>query len=107
MSTSLEYDRKVLLETRTRYLISKILIPFYIAETGNFRLLSGSNLSRTGFFVPDSISGRNRMKELTTIPVGILMDVFAQKRKKIRAFLVHPIGLSNLNKFLGTVKSIK
>ena len=82
------YNRKVLLETATGYRISKILIPFYIAGTGNVRLLSGSGLSGTGFFIPDSVSGRNWIKKLSGIPAGILMDLFAFK-------------------FLGTVKSIK
>ena len=100
------YDRKVLLETGTGYRIFKILIPFYIAETGNLRLLSVSGLSGTGFFIPDSVSGRNRIKELTGIPAGILKDLFALKLKKIRALLRHLIGSSNLNRFLGTVKSI-
>ena len=66
------YDRKVLLETGTGYRILKILIPFYIAETGNLRLLSGSGLSGTGFSILDSVSGRYRIKELTGIPSGIL-----------------------------------
>ena len=100
------YDRKVLLETGTRYRIFKILIPFYIAGTGNLRLLSGSGLSGTGFFIPDSVSGRNRIKKLTGIPAGILIDLFALKLKKIRALLVHLIGSSNFNRFLGTVESI-
>ena len=69
-------------------------------------MLSVSGLSRTGFFIPDSVSGRNRIKELTGIPAGIIMDLFALKLKKIRALLVHLIGSSNFNKFLGTVKSI-
>ena len=34
--SKLGYVRKVLLETRTGYRIFKILIPFYIAATGNF-----------------------------------------------------------------------
>ena len=101
------YDRKVLLETGTGYRIFKILIPFYIAGTGNLRLLSVSGLSGTGFFIPDSVSGRNRIKELTGIPAGILKDLFALKLKKIRALLRHLIGSSNLNRFLGTVKSIR
>ena len=46
------------------------------------------------------------MKELTGIPAGILMDLFALKLKKIRALLVHLIGSSKFNRFLGTVKSI-
>ena len=70
------YDRKVLLETGTGYRIFKILIPFYIAGTGNLRLLSVSGLSGTGFFIPDSVSGRNRIKELTGIPAGILKDLY-------------------------------
>ena len=100
----LGYDRKVLLETG--YRILKILIPFYISGTGNLRLLSVSGLSGTGFFIPDSVSGRNRIKELTGIPTGILKDLFALKLKKIRALLSHLIGSSNLIRFLGTVKII-
>ena len=34
------------------------------------------------------------------------MDLFALKLKKTRALLVHRIGSSNYNGFLGTVKSI-
>ena len=73
----LGYDRKVLLETGNGYRIFKILFPFYIAGTGNLRLLSGSGLSGTGFFIPFSVSGRNRIKELTGIPAGILKDLYA------------------------------
>ena len=85
------YDRKVLLETGTGYRIFKILIPFYIAGTRNLRLLSVSGLSGTGFFIPDSVSGRNRIKELTKILARILMDLIALKLKKIRGLLVHLI----------------
>ena len=102
----LGYDWKVLLETRTGYRIFKILIPFYIARTGSLRLLSSSGLSRAGFFIPDSVSGWNWIKELTGIPAGILKDLLALKLKKIRALLVHLISSSNFNRFLGTVKSI-
>ena len=104
MVASVGYGRKVLLETG--YRIFKILIPFYIAGTKNLRLLSVSGLSGTGFFIPDSVFGRNRIKELTGIPARILMDLFALKLKKIRALIVDPIGSSNYNGFLGTVKSI-
>ena len=82
------------------------LIPFYITGTGNLRLLSGSSLSGTGFFIPDSVSGRNRVKELTNIPAGILMDLFALKLEKIRAPVVYPSGSSNFSGGLRTVKSI-
>ena len=75
--SGLGYDRKVLLETGTRYRTFSILIPFNITGTGNFRLLSGSGLSGTGFFILDSVSGRNRIKELTGIPAGILKDLYA------------------------------
>ena len=102
----LGYDRKVLLETGTGCRIFKILISFYIAGTGNLILLSVSGLSGTGFFIPDSVSGRNRIKELTGIPAGILMDLFALKLKKIRALRMHLIGSSNFNRFLGAFKSI-
>ena len=71
------------METGTGYRILKILIPFYIAGYGNVRLLSGSGLSGTGFFIPDSVSGRNRIKKLTGILAGILMDIFVLKLKKI------------------------
>ena len=94
------------METGTGYWIFKIYIPFYIAGTENLRLLTGSGLFGTGFFIPDSVSGRNRIKKLTGIPAGIFMDLFALKLKKIRALLVHLIGSSNFNRFLGTVKSI-
>ena len=63
-----------------------------IAGTGNSRLLSGSGLSGNGFFIPDSVSGRNRIKELTGIPAGILTNHYALQVKKIRACLVHFIG---------------
>ena len=69
-------------------------------------MLSVSGLSGTGFFIPDSVSGRNRIKELTGIPAGILKDLFALKLKKMRALLVHLIVSSNINRFLETVKSI-
>ena len=94
------------MESGTGYRIFQLLILFYIAGTRNLRLLSVSGLSGTGFFIPDSVSGRNRIKELTGIPAGILKDLFALKLKKIRALLRHLIGSSNLNRFLGTVKSI-
>ena len=55
-------------------------------------MLSVSGLSGTGFFIPDSVSGRNRIKELTGIPAGILTDLYALQVKKIRARLVHFIG---------------
>ena len=86
------YDRKVFLETGTGYRIFKILIPFYIAGTENLRLLSGSGLSGTGFFIPDSVSGQNLIKVLTGIPARILKDLFALKLKKISVLLVHLIG---------------
>ena len=69
-------------------------------------MLSGYGLYGTGFFIPDSVSGQNRIKELTGIPDEISMDLLALKLKKIRALLVHLIGSSNFNRFLGTVKSI-
>ena len=69
------------------------------------RSLSSSGLTETGFFIPDSVSGKNRIKELAGIPAGILMDLFALKLK-IRALLVHLIDSLNVNRFLGTVKSI-
>ena len=56
-------------------------------------------MAGTGFFIPDSVSGRNQIKELTGIPAGILKDLFALKLKKIRALLVHIIGSSNFNRF--------
>ena len=69
------------------------------------RSLSSSGLTETGFFIPDSVSGKNQIKELAGIPAGILMDLFALKLMKIRALLVHPIGSTNFSGFLGTVKS--
>ena len=80
------------METGIGYRTIEILIPFYISGTGNFRLLSSSGLSGTGFFILDSVFGRNRIKELTGIPAGILKDLYALKLKKIWALLVHPIG---------------
>ena len=77
------YDRKVLLETGNRYRIFKILIPFYIAGTGNLRLLSGSSLSGTGYFITDSVSGRNRIKELTGILAGILLGTSSASQTSI------------------------
>ena len=104
--TDLGYDRKVLLETGTGYRTFQILIPFYITGTGYSRLLSGSGLSGTGFFIFDSVSSQNRIKEFTGIPAGILEDLYTLKLKKKRALLVHLIGSSNFHRFLGTVKSL-